>query len=194
MDDYLKEQGLIGVGGWFKRNFVVPVRADFMQKVTRAIRTFDPLNKNEADRALLNNPHIAKAANAYADAFQKWAVKLKELGIDLKILQYIGYRIPTQGLNSIESMEIRKFLHPSSGDTIVVPSGIVAKAGSDFDIDKLNTYLKNVYVDAKGSVQEVPFFGFGEEAKAAIRNSRKAAASLIYDSIKSQNQQYYRHG
>lgn len=58
-----------------------------------------------------------------------------------KVFQFIGYRIPTQGLNSIENGEIIEFLPPEAAELIVVPSEIVAKSGSDFDIDKLNVFL-----------------------------------------------------
>ena len=82
LNDYLKEQGMTGVMGFFKRAVNITARQDFMQKVTRAIRTFDPQNTNVEDKALLNNPHIAKAANAYANAFEQWAKELKSKGIE----------------------------------------------------------------------------------------------------------------
>lgn len=85
------------------------------------------------------------------------------------LLRGIGFRIPTQALSSAEVFKIKGFLPQSMGDTVVVPSEITSKAGSDFDIDKLNIYLKNTYVNAKGQLKEVPFFGYGEEAKAAIK-------------------------
>jgi hypothetical protein len=85
------------------------------------------------------------------------------------ILRGIGFRIPTQALSSAEVFKIKGFLPQSMGDTVVVPSEITSKAGSDFDIDKLNMYLKNTYVTAKGQLKEVPFFGYGEDAKAAIK-------------------------
>jgi hypothetical protein len=85
------------------------------------------------------------------------------------ILRGIGFRIPTQALSSAEVFKIKGFLPQSMGDTVVVPSEITSKAGSDFDIDKLNIYLKNTYVNSKGQLKEVPFFGYGEEAKAAIK-------------------------
>ena len=62
------------------------------------------------------------------------------------ILQGLGFRIPTQGLNSIEVFKVKAFLPKAMGKSIVVPSEITTKAGSDFDIDKLNTYLYNVWV------------------------------------------------
>jgi hypothetical protein len=66
-----------------------------------------------------------------------------------KLLRGIGFRIPTQGLNSIDFFTIKDFLPENMGDVIVLPSEITTKAGSDFDIDKLNVYLKNFYIDKK---------------------------------------------
>ncbi len=86
-----------------------------------------------------------------------------------EILKGIGFRIPTQGLNSVEVFKIKGFLPEFMGKTIVVPSEITTKAGSDFDIDKLNLYLKNIYVTPSGEIKSVPFFGYGEQAKEAIK-------------------------
>ena len=85
-----------------------------------------------------------------------------------KILRGIGFRIPTQELNSIENFKIKGFLPEEMGDTIVVPEEITTKAGSDFDIDKLNTYLQNIYVDAKKQPRIIPYFGIGEKAKEKL--------------------------
>jgi hypothetical protein len=71
-------------------------------------------------------------------------------GLDNELLKAIAFRIPTQGMNSIESIIIKGFTPAANGDMIVVPSEIVGKAGSDFDIDKLNIYLGNYYVDLLG--------------------------------------------
>jgi hypothetical protein len=76
-----------------------------------------------------------------------------------KILFGVGARIPHQAMSSTEIFKVVGFLHPSMGSTIVVPSEIVKKAGSDFDIDKLNTYLKAVYLDADGNVKLVEYKG-----------------------------------
>lgn len=67
--------------------------------------------------------------------------------IDSQLLKGIGFRIPTQAPNSIESIVIKGFTPSTNGDMIVVPSEIVGKAGSDFDIDKLNIYLPNASVE-----------------------------------------------
>ena len=76
-----------------------------------------------------------------------------------KILFGVGARIPHQAMSSTEVFKVAGFLDESMGSTVVVPSEIVAKAGSDFDIDKLNMYLKSVYVDANEKVKLVEYQG-----------------------------------
>ena len=49
----------------------------------------------------------------------------------------LGYRVPTQGQNSIYLMKIVDFLPESNGDTIILPKEGTALGGFDFDIDKL---------------------------------------------------------
>lgn len=71
-------------------------------------------------------------------------------GLDNNLLKALAFRIPTQGMNSIESIIIKGFTPTTNGDMIVVPSEIVGKAGSDFDIDKLNIYLANYSVKVVG--------------------------------------------
>lgn len=80
------------------------------------------------------------------------------------VLNGIGFRIPTQKQNSIDHYVIKQFLPREYGDSVIVPSALVKKAGSDFDIDKLTMYFKNVYEDNKGKVRSVPFLGYGQEA------------------------------
>ena len=55
--------------------------------------------------------------------------------------EIVGFRIPTQGMNSADLLVIKKFLPAEMGDIVVMPTEIVAKAGSDYDIDKLNIYF-----------------------------------------------------
>ena len=85
------------------------------------------------------------------------------------ILRGIGFRIPNQAASSSLTFKIKGFLPQSMGKTVVLPSEITEIAGSDFDIDKLNMYLKNTYINAKGQLKQVPFFGYGEKAKEAIK-------------------------
>jgi len=80
------------------------------------------------------------------------------------ILKGLAFRIPTQAQNSIDAIKIAGFLPKEFGDNVIVPSGIVAKVGSDFDIDKLSMYFKNIFY-RNGKLESVPFFGIGQEAK-----------------------------
>jgi hypothetical protein len=86
----------------------------------------------------------------------------------LSALAGVAFRIPTQKQNSIEVFEIAKFLPEGFGDSVIVPSALVKKVGSDFDIDKLFIYLKSLYTAKDGKLKVVPYFGIGKEAKSKI--------------------------
>ena len=81
----------------------------------------------------------------------------------LAALTGVAYRIPTQKQNSVDVFVIKKFLPREFGDNVIIPSALVNKAGSDFDIDKLSIYLKNVYVK-DGKPKMIPYFGMGPQA------------------------------
>ena len=85
-----------------------------------------------------------------------------------RILRGLAYRIPTQKQNSTDVFEISQFLPEEFGDNVIIPAELLEKAGSDFDIDKLSLYLKNVYLDSDGKPHLVPFFGYDEKAKKKI--------------------------
>jgi predicted NAD-dependent protein-ADP-ribosyltransferase YbiA (DUF1768 family)/predicted nucleic acid-binding protein len=79
-----------------------------------------------------------------------------------KMLSGIAFRTPTQKQNSIDVFKIAKFLPKEFGDSVVIPSGLVKKAGSDFDIDKLSIYLKNIFKDSTGKLSLVEYKGSRE--------------------------------
>lgn len=62
---------------------------------------------------------------------EKWMKENREM------LTMGGDRIPIQGHNSMEVMEVAEFFDPAGGNMMVLPLEIVAKTGGDFDIDKL---------------------------------------------------------
>lgn len=94
-----------------------------------------------------------KSMQVYLPAIYKGITDISKLPVEARTL--IGFRIPTQGLNSIESIEIAGFLPEEMGDIIVLPTEIVAKAGSDFDIDKLNVFLANLVILKDGSTRYI---------------------------------------
>ena len=88
-----------------------------------------------------------------------------------KVLRGIGFRIPTQLASSIEAFKVVGFLPKYMGSTVVVPAEITTKAGSDFDIDKLNLYLKSLYLDENGKIQMPELLDTEEETKEVFRNT-----------------------
>lgn len=71
---------------------------------------------------------------------------------DDRLKRIIGFRIPTQGLSSIDVARIKDFLPSSMNDMVVLPEEIVAKQGGDFDFDKFNMYFPNYYATKDGPV------------------------------------------
>lgn len=59
-------------------------------------------------------------------------------------ISIVGVRIPVQGLNSQEFMEVFHFLPEAAGGVIYMHPSIVAKSGGDFDIDKLTTFFPHL--------------------------------------------------
>ena len=59
--------------------------------------------------------------------------KLEQEGLDI----HIGYRIPTEGKQSVSILKVVGFLDDIYGSTIVVPDAWVTQTGSDFDVDSV---------------------------------------------------------
>ena len=61
-----------------------------------------------------------------------------------EMITMVGVRIPVQGLNSMEFMEIYEFLPAEAGSVIVPPTEIVTKSGADFDVDKMTVMMPSI--------------------------------------------------
>lgn len=81
-----------------------------------------------------------------------------------RLFTYTGVRIPVQGKNSMEVMQVKKFLPASSGNIIVLPPQIVTKSGGDYDIDKLTVYYPNLDRNGNSVRSSISF----EEYKQAL--------------------------
>lgn len=67
-----------------------------------------------------------------------------------KLCQLFGFRIPTQERNSMAAVEIVGFLPEAMGDLVLAPRDFTKQMGSDFDVDKLYSYMYNhFYKDGK---------------------------------------------
>lgn len=63
-----------------------------------------------------------------------------------QMITMVAVRIPVQGLNSMEFMEVYEFLPKEAGNIIIPPTEIVTKSGSDFDVDKLTVMMPNIAI------------------------------------------------
>jgi len=75
---------------------------------------------------------------------------------DKELLNLIGARIPNQSHSSQLATEIVGFLPKSMGDLIIVPGEITKQMGSDFDVDKLYTYIYNSTINKDGRLIKIP--------------------------------------
>ena len=57
--------------------------------------------------------------------------------VNPKLLQMVGYRIPTESKYSMVPIKIKGFLAINSGEGIMLPADITTLSGSDFDVDKM---------------------------------------------------------
>ena len=90
-----------------------------------------------------------------------------------KAITMTAVRIPVQGLNSMEFMEVYEFLDPAAGSIIIVPTEIVAKSGGDFDVDKLTTFMPNIGEDGKAITSNMTREQFFEAYNKASKEDKK---------------------
>lgn len=111
---------------------------------------------------------MVKAYNTYdAEGNLIKEVTLKDLqsaGLDTMI----GYRIPTEGKQSVAVMKVVGLLDESQGSTIVVPDEWVLQTGADFDIDSIYGIYHTATFDKNGKPQKVEYIE-GEDDAAVDR-------------------------
>lgn len=111
---------------------------------------------------------MVKAYNTYdAEGNLVHEVTLEDLqnaGLDTMI----GYRIPTEGKQSIAVMKVVGLLDESQGSTIVVPDEWVLQTGADFDIDSIYGIYHTATFDKNGKPHKVEYID-GEDEVAIDR-------------------------
>lgn len=111
---------------------------------------------------------MVKAYNTYdSEGNLVKEVILKDLqaaGLDTMI----GYRIPTEGKQSVAVMKVVGLLDESQGSTIVVPDEWVLQTGADFDIDSIYGIYHTATFDKNGKPQKVEYIE-GEDDAAVNR-------------------------
>jgi hypothetical protein len=107
-----------------------------MENVIVKLWLVDGSKKTDAELlAYFNNSPEGKRASCFSRVHIVFLLKNKTLLMYLKL----------------------KILAKRIWDSIIIPSALVKKAGSDFDIDKLSMYLKNLFSDNAGRLKVVPF-------------------------------------
>lgn len=84
---------------------------------------------------------------------------LQKAGLDTMI----GYRIPTEGKQSIGVMKVVGLLDETQGSTIVVPDDWVLQTGADFDIDSIYGIYHAAYFDKEGKPHKVEYIDGDDE-------------------------------
>ena len=107
--------------------------------------------------------------------------------IDPELLKAVGFRIPSQEINSIENIRIKGFLPVEYGNAIIVPSSITGKAGSDFDIDKLNIYLFNYFLNKQGRPEKIKYLdNLNSTVEERYREYVKSKTFDVLDEVKDE--------
>ena len=88
---------------------------------------------------------LARLNEAIKD--EKWL----NTGNNRRMITITGVRIPVQGHNSVEVLEVVEFMDPANGTAIVVPSELPVKSGGDFDVDKLTLFYPRIFAGIKKS-------------------------------------------
>lgn len=97
-----------------------------------------------------SNFGFAKNADGtYKKSKEELLKELQDTGLDT----LIGYRIPTEGKQSVCVMKVVGFLDDAQGSTIVVPDDWVSQTGSDFDIDSVYGIQYNTYIGRDGNIK-----------------------------------------
>lgn len=121
---------------------------------------------------------MVKAYNTYdAEGNLIKEVTLEDLqsaGLDTMI----GYRIPTEGKQSVAIMKVVGLLDESQGSTIVVPDEWVLQTGADFDIDSIYGIYHSAYFDKEGKPHKVEYID-GEDEVSTYRRYIAYVNSLI---------------
>lgn len=104
---------------------------------------------------------------------------LQAAGLDTMI----GYRIPTEGKQSIAVMKVVGLLDESQGSTIVVPDEWVLQTGADFDIDSIYGIYHTAYFDENGKPHKVEYIEGEDDAAVERRYTNYLFNNLTRENI-----------
>lgn len=153
---------------------------------------------------------LPKTKNAEEE--KKLLEQIAKEGLDI----HLGYRIPTEGKQSISVLRVVGFTNDALGSTIIVPEEWVTQTGSDFDVDSIYGISYEIYTkkDKKGNItvhkipceedkvdndnlyinyvnsrleDKVKRSDIGEEIESRIKELRDSLKAQIGDKLNSNN-------
>ena len=133
---------------------------------------------------------LPKWAKAMFNQYDENGNLVKEIrieDIDEEVLKCIGYRIPTEGKQSMAVMKVVGFLPEWMGSTIVVPDEWVIQTGSDFDIDSIYGIAYETYLGKDGRIHKVEYIDGETEEDAVSRYTawqRAGNAQMKFEDFK----------
>ena len=137
----------------------------------------------EIDSALKMKSHenggvYAEVALPY-EMVVKMGLKPGDIVDSSDVFDLIGYRIPTQGKNSMLSLRVVRILPENMGGVIMMPAEITTMMGSDFDVDKL--YL--MFPELSKNKSKINAFSFEKfnESKSFEGLSDEAITNALFD-------------
>ena len=171
-------------------------------KIFKHVKTGEKLSEGELDRRLEKGTITKEEYNQYKDTgeispYIEIRVPVTAFGFDrskykgkskeeqnaefLKQLQEIhadvilGYRIPTEGKQSLALMKVVDFCDDAYGSTIFLPDAWVTQTGADFDIDSVYSIMHSLYFDSNGRIKRRDYYN--------KEDIRKQAKYLWFDYI-----------
>ena len=112
----------------------------------------------------------------FEDMSDEEALKLMQ---EEKLDEFIGYRIPTEGKQSIAVMKVVRFTNKAQGSTIIVPDDWVSQTGADFDIDSVYAIMHRMRLINGKLVRDE--YDTSDEPSARIRRYANYIANCFND-------------
>ena len=156
--------------------------------------TKNPISKDEYEKLSKEEQENYYQA-AYAEVIiHRWSKlipkdypieKLSEEGLDLQL----GYRVPTEGKQSITILKVVGFLDDSQGSTIMVPNDWVTQTGADFDIDSIYGVCYHVRRTRDGRIVMVEYDSDTSDEAVLHRYNAyvKRAIKVKYDRVTNED-------
>lgn len=153
--------------GWHAAQ-VTSVGLDGLIKKSRKLKAGETIETDTGERVELGYHKdgseveilLPKWAKAMFNQYDENGNLVKEIrieDIDEEVLKCIGYRIPTEGKQSMAVMKVVGFLPEWMGSTIVVPDEWVTQTGSDFDVDSIYGIAYETYLGKDGRIHKVEY-------------------------------------